>query len=698
MLNDMTTQRADVVVGGSEAGTIVAPTAMPTVHRRSLVTAMTALIVTGSLVAATIGLHVTNPTTSETSWWLGNVLLAVALAPLGALVAARRPGNPVGWLLLVGGGSEALCGGGREYLVRGITGTTAPGWRWVGWLSDPAWLIGTVALAAVLLYFPGIQPFSRRGRPATLLLSVVTVFALTVGWATPDDISIRGRLFVNPADHVLPAGLRSPIAAIGFALVLGCVVCGGVTLVLRYRRSVGEERLQMKWITWAATIAALELATEFIPSNPISQLTAPTAVGVLVVAISVALLRHRLFDIDVVIERTLVFAILTAVVVGGYLLIVVGIGSALGDSPNVGLPLVATAIVALGFSPLRQRVQSAVDRWLFGARSNPYGLVTRLGRHLETADRHDDLTVLLETLLESLNVPRIALLDTNGDLMGAAGSSTSGESFRQSLLYAGEPVGVLALSPRSPGNAFSRRDRELIAGLAPQVGAAIHAVRLSADLQRSRRNLVAAKEDERRRLRRDLHDGLGPKLAAIGLKVDAAKTMTETRPADAQCLLGDVKGDLRDTLDDVRRLVYELRPPALDQLGLMGALRERAATLDSSDAGGGVRFVVEGEGNDTALSAAVEVAAYRIVTEAMTNVVRHANARCCRVKLDVTDRLVVEIRDDGDGLAQGWNRGVGTMSMSERALELGGVCRIASTVAGTVVTAEIPLHDIPADA
>jgi signal transduction histidine kinase len=529
-------------------------------------------------------------------------------------------------------------------------------------------------------------------------LAVVTCFALIVGWALPDDISIRGHVFRDPAEHVVPAGLRSPLTAIGFVLVLGCVLCGGLTVVLRYRRSLGEERVQMKWITWAAAIAALELATEFIPDNPISPLTAPAAVGVLAVAITVALLRHRLFDIDLVIERTLVFAILTAVIVGGYLLVVVGIGSALGDSPNVGLPLVATAIVALGFSPLRQRVQSAVDRWLFGARSNPYGLVTRIGHHLETADQDDDLAVLLRTLLESLNVPRIALLDVNGDLMGAAGDSTSGEPFRQPLLYAGEPVGVLALSPRSPGNAFTRRDRELVAGLAPQVGAAIHAVRLSVDLQRSRRNLVNAKEDERRRLRRDLHDGLGPKLAAIGLKIDAAKIMTDSQPVAAGTLLGDVKGDLRDTLDDVRRLVYELRPPALDQLGLVGALRERAAALDSSDAGGGVRFVVDGDDNDAPLSAAVEVAAFRIVTEAMTNVVRHANARYCRIRLDVTDRLVLEVRDDGDGLPPGWKQGVGTTSMSERALELGGVCRISSDAAGTRVTARIPLHDSATDA
>jgi signal transduction histidine kinase len=222
------------------------------------------------------------------------------------------------------------------------------------------------------------------------------------------------------------------------------------------------------------------------------------------------------------------------------------------------------------------------------------------------------------------------------------------------------------------------------------VAVTLHAVLLSQELQRSRERLVAAREEERRRLRRDLHDGLGPKLAALGLKLDAARSMVDTRPGEARDLLGAVKGDIRETIDDIRRLVYGLRPPALDELGLAGAIRER---VQSFAAGAGPELVVEAPDRLPPLPAAVEVAAYWIANEAITNVVRHASARRCEVRLELADELRLCVRDDGVGLADGWRAGVGTSSMAERASELGGelVLRGRADRPGTEVHARIPL-------
>jgi signal transduction histidine kinase len=247
------------------------------------------------------------------------------------------------------------------------------------------------------------------------------------------------------------------------------------------------------------------------------------------------------------------------------------------------------------------------------------------------------------------------------------------------------------VSPR-PGGALGAADEQVLADLARQSGALIHAVRLAADLQESRRRMVTAKEEERRRLRRDLHDGLGPELAALTLKVDGAALQLTTRPDRAGELLGDVRAGLSATIEDIRRLVYDLRPPALDELGLLGALRDFVRRLDT----GRPQFTVEAPEGWIALPAAVEVAAYRIAAEAVTNVVRHADARSCCVRLTLTPTcLRLEVSDDGCGLLDGLVPGVGTRSIVERAVEIGGTATVSNRPdgPGTLVRAELPLSE-----
>jgi signal transduction histidine kinase len=252
----------------------------------------------------------------------------------------------------------------------------------------------------------------------------------------------------------------------------------------------------------------------------------------------------------------------------------------------------------------------------------------------------------------------------------------------------------LLAAPRAPDEVFSEAEVRLLRSLASQAGAAVRAARLMTDLQRSRRQLVTAREEERRRLRRDLHDGLGPALAALHLQVGIARRLIAEDPDEATQLMRELQNEIREAIEGVRRVVYALRPPALDQLGLAAAVRAQAAAYSRE----GLHVEVEAPEMLPALAAAVEVAAYRIVQEALTNVVHHAAARHCRVRLQVLDGMHVEIVDDGRGLPEQHRSGVGLLSMRERAEELGGTCRIEPAPGGgTRVVAYLPLPRRPAE-
>jgi len=277
-----------------------------------------------------------------------------------------------------------------------------------------------------------------------------------------------------------------------------------------------------------------------------------------------------------------------------------------------------------------------------------------------------------------------------------ASGTTVSEALCLPLVYQNKPVGQLLLGPRAPGESFSSADLQLLDDLAREAGVAVHAVRLTInlqrmteDLQRSREHLVNTREEERRRMRRDLHDGLGPTLASLVQLLDTARTLVTRDPDAAVTLLGDLKVQVKTTITDIRRLVYALRPPALDELGLVSAIGEHIGHYNQSD---GLHVLVDAPDPLPSLPAAVEVAAYHIALEAVTNVARHAHTQTCRIRLSLESGLCLEITDDGDGLPADFHAGVGLTSMRERAAELGGEFRIEpGTTHGTRVWARLPL-------
>jgi signal transduction histidine kinase len=298
---------------------------------------------------------------------------------------------------------------------------------------------------------------------------------------------------------------------------------------------------------------------------------------------------------------------------------------------------------------------------------------------------------IAEAVAQTLKLPYVALALKQGNRLeiAAAYGMAAGEPMRLPLVYQAETVGQLLVAPRAPGEAFTPAERRLLDDIALQAGVAAHAVRLTADLQRSRERLVTAREEERRRLRRDLHDGLGPQLASLTLTLAAARELLRHDIDAADKLLQELSIHTQAAIADIRRVVYDLRPPALDDLGLVLALREQATNYSQA----GLQISIAAPEHLPPLPAAVEVAAYRIVQEALTNVVRHAQARSCAVCLTLGDALDMEIKDDGAGLPPHSRAGVGLTSMRERTAELGGTCRIESVPgAGTCIRASLPLH------
>lgn len=501
---------------------------------------------------------------------------------------------------------------------------------------------------------------------------------------------------------------------VGWSLMLSAWLLTGVAAqVNRYRRSSDPaERQRTKWFVFGVAVCVAGLVTYATiplvvpilqePGEPgvVYELVAkPFVVFVLALiplSIGVAVLRYRLFDIDLVINRALVYGALTACVVGLYVLVVGGLGVLTDARNHPVFSLLATGLVAVLFAPLRERLQRTVNRLVYGERDEPYEVLSRLGQRLEGALNPDAaLDTIVETVAWALKLPYAKItVEREGEIVTSAayGVSVGGDLTVLPLVDETERVGRLILAPRTPGEPFTASDRRLLHDLARRAGAAVQAVRLTADLRRSRERLVTAREEERRRLRRDLHDGLGPRLAAQTLKVGAARSLFPRDPAAADALLVELEADTDGALADLRHLVYDLRPPALDQFGLAGAIRDVAERYAPAN-GNGLRVSISTPEVLPALPAAAEVAAYRIVGEALANTARHANASVCAMRLSVGDELLeVEITDDGVGIPADHHSGVGLHSMRERAAELGGTCEIGSiTSGGTRVLARLPL-------
>jgi signal transduction histidine kinase len=659
------------------------------VHHVAVFSPRTALAVAGAgsgiaCAAAAVVLALTRPGEPDLPTLVYGVAGATGFGGLGALVAVQRPRLAAGWLMLLVG----LCSGAVS-LTTVYAAATLPGdpastaGALSFWISSWLWVPAYVPVPSLLLQ---VLPDGRLPGPRWRAAAGVAVAACVLGplgWAiTPYAEQDQP---VPEAFGALenPVGVPGAWALVTVALLLFVTgtVLGVASLVVRLRRSAGREREQVLWVLAGALGTVLLVALAWAVPAAQTLLVAAAQLP-LPAAIAWALVRTRLWDVDRVLGRTLVYLSLSLLTLAlyGVLLVVAGrlLGSLTGRSD-----LLVFALAAVLVQPARDRLQRAVNRLLYGEPVEPEVAVSGLGRRVDSATSPSEvLPGVVEVLARTLRLEHVALR-----LPGRAPVTHGDPGGRVQILplvHQGRPVGELDLV--LPAGGLGPRLESLLGELVRQTAQAAHAVLLGEELQRSRESIVTSREEERRRLRHDLHDDLGPGLAATAMQLEAAAELVPRDPDRAATMLDRAAAYLRGSVAEVRRIVDDLQPAALSDLGLAGAVRAHAARL----ADGGIDVTVGTDGDLDDLPAAAEVAAFRIVGEALTNVARHAQAS--RVHVTITHRdgaLHLCVGDDGVGVRPGTRTGVGLGSMHQRAAELGGSCTVTSGP-GTTVRAVLP--------
>ncbi|GAA0983633.1 hypothetical protein GCM10009555_055790 [Acrocarpospora macrocephala] len=592
-----------------------------------------------------------------------------AFPVFGALLVIRRPRLVIGWLLCLGGLGSAtnITVSNLATLIVQEGGHPAVFLLWL--FASAVWSLTTYALGILL---PMLYPTGRLLSNRWCVPGGFAALVLIADWA---------RVLIGPST---PRTGHNPFAVAAFApyyhdarlllsaLIKVALVLAFSSLVVRFRQAGPDERRQILW----PSLAISGLIVPWVIGDPVWW-TVSLTIPLIPAAVTVAVLRYRLFGIDTLVTRALVGAGLVGVIAGVYVL-ATGVSSFFLAGVDQLFGLGAALVAGAFFHPTRRALQRLADRALYGTRGDPIALADGLKARLQQTDPVHGLLAALETLKDGLAV--------TGAGAEVDGATTAAGELRQvaravPLIWHGQPVGTLLIGP--PGRRVfpAAHDERVITALTPYVADAAHTMRLTTALQRSRERILTAREEERRRLRRDLHDGLGQTLTMMAMTLNMARVSLPRSPDVADTLLKELRSGMDAVSGDIRELVYGLRPPALDDLGLAGAVRQLA--VDGP--------IVEIADDLEGLPAAVEVAAYRIVQEGLTNIRKHAQATWAKVTLRRESALIVEISDDGVGLPETVNPGVGLGSMRERAAELGGTCTITSSASGTTVIARLPL-------
>ena len=613
-----------------------------------------------------------------------DILIAVTFTTCAVVIFVRKPNDILTifvTIMLVTFGAATFTGA-----IRGI----AIAYPWLDWLPRAIALLGNCSMLAFFFIFPNGRFVPRWS------VFVLAAYALV---QVP-------RLYF-PSSSLNLQVINLPLYNLIF---VGANLCGVAAQIYRYWRvSDIIEKQQTKWVVYGLSLAVGGYMTlqgiSYTLPDPMGR-SLPTALTLSIFAIlfilllplsiSIAVIRYRLWDINPIINRTLVYGALSASTIALYI-VAVGLASKYFQQANLIVSFLATGVIAILFEPLRERLQRGVNRLMYGERDDPATVLMRLSQRLDSALAPESvLQTIVETLAQTLRLPYAAislLEDAQEPRFASHRDLPPSELIQLPLTYQTERVGTLTLAPRAEGESFAPNDLNLLNIIAGQAGIAVHNLRLTKDLQRSREKLVAAQEEERRRLRRDLHDGIGPTLASFSQRLDAAADLVNDNPQASVELLRNLKGQVKGTVAEIRRLVYALRPPVLDEFGLVSAIREHVAQYTGPN---GLQTTFDVTEPLPPLPAAVEVAAYRIALEAFTNIINHAEANACHIKITIEDRqLVLEIADNGRGFSANSHAGVGLASMRERANELGGEFAVeAIPTGGTIVRAKLPIAKI----
>jgi signal transduction histidine kinase len=606
---------------------------------------------------------------------------AAAFSIVGLVVALRQPRNACGWLMLVIGVVWSL----------GVSPPTANG-STMGWATGWAWVLPLGLMATHLpLRLPDGELASPRWRWVSRLSTVAIVLT---GVGLLFDPQAAGNPLANARLAVL--------AVIGLILLGLCAIASIASLVIRSRGATGDERQQIRWIAIGGAVFLFAWLCGFLSQPLGSSPTADAVLSSLVllfysaipVCIGIAILKYRLYDIDVVIRKALVVAVLAAFFVLVYALIVGGVGAVVRSSSNSALSFAAAAIVAVLFQPMLGRARRFADRIVYGKRATPYEVLAEFSEHLsETYAADDVLPRTARVLAEGVGADRARVwLSAGNDLRPVAtwpldADPARPDDHRAEVRHQGELLGALSVA-MPPSDPIDPAKEKLIADLAAQAGLVLRNVRLVEDLRGSRRRLVAAQDDERRKLERNIHDGAQQQLVALAVKARLARRLTERDPEKAAEMLAQIEAESQQALEDLRDLARGIYPPLLADKGLAAALRAQAAKSPID-----VEVSPDGVGR---YPQAVEAAVYFSVLEALQNVAKYAEASGAHVRLAHTAAgLTFEVRDDGRGFdPEAIGYGTGLQGIADRLAALNGTLDVASSVGvGTTVTGVIPVED-----
>jgi signal transduction histidine kinase len=674
----------------------------PIMRRRQKWVAGASLIATVALFIAGNALRGATPTRLISphdlavvdGWWIRlSLLYALAFALVGALIVARRPGNRIGWVASGIGLLTAVYTFGLGYETFGTyVNRSMPGLGFVNWLERWEWALPVVLMLFFLpLLFPDGKPIS----PRWWLLAPLVI-----------------------------AGFGLAMFGIYVGQLMGLVgsVLANVSLFIRYRRAGEDERQQIRWFAFAGTVLVIVAVSGIVVGslvyrnntvvfNPIFDVLTPLAFTALAASIGIAVLKYRLYDIDVFIRQTLVYGTLVVLISVVYFLTVVSVGSRVGlprNDPAAGVAV--GAIVALAFQPVRRRLQRLANRLVYGDRATPYEVLSQFSKRMSEMYATEELpTRMAQVLSEGTAAESATVWLRVGHELRRAASWPAGTVGPSSLpllddelppingvadavpvRYQGELLGALTVSKREP---MTPTERRLLADLSREAGLVLKNTRLTAELvqrldelQASRQRLVTAQDTERRRLERNLHDGAQQNLIALKLKIALLKNLAATDPPRAQAALDELTGDANEAIETLRELARGLYPPILAQDGLLAAVEAQARRTP-------VPVEVVG-GPLPRYSQETEAGVYFCVLEALQNMVKHASATKAMVSIELRDgRLAFSVTDDGRGLDPERARsGSGMQNMRDRIEVLGGELQVESSPGGgTRVTGSIPV-------
>lgn len=615
------------------------------------------------------------------TYTLTNLAIGLGFLVPGVMIRWFRERNRIGTLLIVGGLGALGTACSAMMLIYGLDHSWPPvTYRMMTAVYIGAWQLGIgFCFDIALLLFPTQRLPSPRWRIVLALVVLSGTYQLTTG------VLSSARLYDDPrAVSILSVGLNvegTTYNAVMGLLNLGLTLACLTSLVLRYRRGTEQVKRQILWLLLAFVLVIVINAQRFLTGNGAILLL--LSFVIIPIAVGVAIVRYELFDIRLVVSRTAVYTATVLVIVAAYAGLVAVLSLVISDQSRRGVPVSAALVVAFVFNPVRLRVQRLVDRAFYGGRADPAGTARDVAAHLQQSD---ELTGVLARTRDALRLPWMALHQTaDGAPLAETGTRSGGTAATIDLSYQGSTVGALHLELRRGESTLHDFDRSTLDLICTPLAIALHATALAGQVRQARTATVEAAAAERVRLQRELHDGLGPTLTSIAFRVDAAANTVRRDQDAAEGLMREIGTDLRDAIDGVRRIVYGLRPIELDDLGLVGAIRQRV-TVDATT----VAVAVHTAGPLPELSPAVELAAYRIVMESIANVLRHSTARTCTVTVAANGRLDLTIADDGSPPPE-WHPGIGIRSLRDRAEELGGTATAGPCGDGWQVSAQLPL-------